>query len=282
MSGMAGFPSASGGEDNGQHQQPPLPPVQQPVQAAGRSKGPLGGDMQHMLTHTPPCRYEDPGRGAWVFEYGGSMAGEAGSPWIGPVPFRSVPPTVSVTSDVDRTARAHTDMGKRQKMYMSPGLWSVLDTDPTQGFAMMDTRPAAASAAALSQPQRPPVAWGGETAAKASTTAMDDDSPSRFFYVSPTEEAARLQSQAQQGKAAAPGQHSLPPTQQPAATGRAATTDDVVASTYRPVLMTGTTPNSTSSIFCRNTVCNPDADQIILWCVMWCDVMSGWSCVQAV
>ncbi len=42
------------------------------------------------------------------------------------------------------------------------------------------------------------------------------------------------------------------------------TTDDVLTSVYRPLLMTGTTPNSTSSIFCRNTACNPDADQIIL------------------
>lgn len=36
-------------------------------------------------------------------------------------------------------------------------------------------------------------------------------------------------------------------------------------SIYRPIMMTGATPNSTSSIFCRDTVLNPNADHIILW-----------------
>jgi hypothetical protein len=252
-------------------------------------------------------------------------------------------------------------MGKRQRVYMSPGLWSVLDSDPSQGFAMMDTRAAAAEQQAQQQhqqlqahqvqalqqqhqqqafllanqqmqqqasarapaptplplppppqrraqpmayasasppiaiqrapqplpPQAPaaPLAWtpaAGSGAASASAasaaSAMDDDSPSRFFYASPTDAAsasARARTTRAGGEPAAtpaPLQHPqhsamLLASTAPAAAGRAATTDDVVAATYRPVLMNGNTPNSTSSIFCRNTVCNPDADQIILWCV---------------
>lgn len=36
-------------------------------------------------------------------------------------------------------------------------------------------------------------------------------------------------------------------------------------SIYTPIMMSGDKPNSTSSIFCRDTVLNPNADQIILW-----------------
>lgn len=230
----------------------------------------------------------------------------------------------------------NTDMGKRQRMYMSPGLWSVLDADPSQGFALMDTRAATAAqqrmqqlqqlqaqqpravqqqpqmqeqavmlamqggppAMAMPQQQQPqplrdqaamaaPLAWTTPAAALGASTAMDDDSPSRFFYISSTEPqpaaaaaaAARAASAASAASASAampkqPLPQQQPPQQQPKP--RAVTTDDMVASTYRPVLMTGTTPNSTSSIFCRNTVCNPDADQIILWCVLVGSHWRGW------
>ncbi|TFJ85270.1 hypothetical protein NSK_003693 [Nannochloropsis salina CCMP1776] len=212
---------------------------------------------------------------------------------------------------------------KRQRVYMSPGLWAELDADPQRGLALMDLAAAQQAQEAeqfrlrqQQQPQREPQGHDGSkggyleaqrghmqhawVAEEAGETAMDtgdegrdkEEDVARFFAdTSPAATATLADFPSTRtnisttGQARAQDDWPMPTPPLPSKSGwsgmepsseglsapppgghirSSKTTDDVVSTIYRPLLMTGTTPNSTSSIFCRNTACNPHADQIIL------------------
>ena len=175
---------------------------------------------------------------------------------------------------------------KRQRVYMSPRLWAELDADPQRGLALMDMAAAQQALQQQQQPQHPQQYqhqqyhqqyqqhqhMEEESSMPLATMAMmqeqedANDDISNFFYKSSPEglsDTNSISSTLPSSPSTTAAGRPLPNTTT-SSTSSSKTTDDVLTSVYRPLLMTGNTPNSTSSIFCRNTACNPNADQIIL------------------